>query len=130
MKYCILIVIVLLACSQAGDAAYWKYMDTLGNDIIYQIYYIDTETVERNGDIVRAWIKTDYKGENVIVDYGIGLSEVDCKGKRHRVIQGTDYWPDGSVAASMGQGPWQPIIPSLKAEDKSFGEMMLENLCP
>ena len=98
--------ILLLAAFSNGAWAEWVFIsESIGDDKCY----IDPQTIRKDGDFRRAWVVTDYKAKrrNGVRSFRAS-TEIDCKGKRLRILS---YSADSEPMATgrvMGTGKPRP----------------------
>ena len=74
-------------------AANWVYVTT--NDAGTDSYY-DSDTIQRSGNQVTAWIKGDHSGDKTVKWRGSKFKvRFDCAMRTRALLQATIYYPDG-----------------------------------
>jgi len=115
--------IPLLALGAPAGAA-WTFVD--GGEGYER--YIDRETIDRDGDLVRVW-EVD---NNAVADASGVVSlrsrtEYDCSSRRYRIVHlsgHTQQMTDGDVVFSKTvNGEWRPVAP------ETLGEVSMEMAC-
>lgn len=119
----LLFALPLLAISLPAGAT-WTFVD--GGEGYER--YIDRDTIDREGDLVRVW-EVD---NNAVADASGVLSlrsrtEYDCSSRRYRVVHlsgHTREMTDGDVVFSNAvSGEWRPVAP------ETLGEVSMELAC-
>ena len=105
------LLLVLIPC--IANAANWK---KVFGDYEYMVF-VDTDSVERSGDSVQAWVEQHFSKQRHSGDYSYntlnGLNSFDCKNKKVSLLQ-VDVYLDGKVQEShmvSKSGGNRPIIP-------------------
>jgi len=97
----VVLVLALIPC--VASAASWK---TVFSDYEY-VVSIDTDSIERSGDLVQAWVQQHFTKERHSGDYAYnilsGLNSFDCKNKKVSLLQ-VDVYLDGKVVESHKSG--------------------------
>jgi len=119
---------VLMAGS--AQAVEWSYVDVAGEGDARYVYYIDRETIRRNGNTARAWSLADYARPQTEL-FGTfsstrSLGEYDCAEQRSRGLQvhvlagnmasGQVVYSSNFTAASSFPGEWSYVAPGTMAE--------------
>lgn len=107
-------------CSTASClAADWSNIAQGANSTIF----IDTSSIQRNGQIVRYWTRT----ENVKAKNGwkadVTLEESNCATGQKRYIQITIYREDGTIDTTSTAGEWRYAVP------ETIGYSVLQYVC-
>ncbi|MCM0043662.1 MAG: hypothetical protein NBV65_03425 [Burkholderiaceae bacterium] len=118
-----LLAIPLLAFGVPAGAA-WTFVD--GGEGYER--YIDRETIDRSGHLVRVW-EVD---NNTVADASGVVSlrsrtEYDCQSRRYRIVHLSGHTRDmteGDVVFSRAvNGEWRPVAP------ETLGEVSMEMAC-
>ncbi len=117
--------ILLLAAMSTGAWAEWVFIsESIGDDKSY----IDPQTIKKDGNFRRAWVVTDYKTKrrNGVRSFR-ALTEVDCTGRRLRILSYTSHSEPMATGGVMGSGKpkpqWAKITPG------TLGSNMLKYVC-
>ncbi len=117
--------LILLAALSTGAWAEWVFIsESIGDDRSY----IDAQTIKKDGNFRRAWVVTDYKvkRKNGVRSFR-ALTEVDCKGKRLRILSYSSHSEPMATGGVMGTGKpkpqWAKITPG------TLGSNMLKYVC-
>jgi hypothetical protein len=110
-------------CAQSLDTERWHEVAQAPQGRIY----LDTRTVERNGQRVSVWLRTDLTvpgkgGETVWMDH----REYDCVARTTRLLAYSELMSDGSVRTTNSNVVAQPQA----VQPDSVGEAELEAVCP
>lgn len=98
--------ILALVTMSANAWSEWVFIsESIGDDKSY----VDPRSVKKDGNLRRAWVVTDYKGKrkNGVRSFR-GLTEVDCKGKRLRILSYTSHSGPMATGDLLGTGKPQP----------------------
>ena len=118
--------ILLLAATSPGAWAEWVFIsESIGDDKSY----IDPRSIKKDGKLRRAWVVTDYKGKrkNGVRSFR-GLTEVDCKGKRLRILSYTSHSGPMATGELIGTGKPQPQW--VKITSGTLGSNLFKYVCP
>lgn len=117
--------LILLAALSTGTWAEWVFIsESIGDDRSY----IDAQIIKKDGNFRRAWVVTDYKvkRKNGVRSFR-ALTEVDCKGKRLRILSYSSHSEPMATGGVMGTGKpkpqWAKITPG------TLGSNMLKYVC-
>jgi hypothetical protein len=123
-----LALITLLVLS--GGPAYAEWVRALNNQTDPTLY-VDSDTIRRNGTVVKWWELLDYKTVQTVA--GISflsmkvLREYDCAGARIRVLAMADFsgnMANGQVVfTDFAQSNWEPVQP------ESMGQALWKFVC-
>ena len=118
--------ILLLAATSTGAWAEWVFIsESIGDDKSY----VDPRSVKKDGNLRRAWVVTDYKGKRMNgVRSFRGLTEVDCKGKRLRILSYTSH--SGPMATGELIGNGKPPPQWVKVTSGTLGSNLFKYVCP
>jgi hypothetical protein len=114
----------LLMAAAPALAANWVYVTTndVGSD-----YYYDSDTIQRSGNQVTFWQKTDHSRDKTVKEReSIDRYRFDCAMRTRTLLQVTNYYPDGnneSYTFSTYEQKENAVIPD------TAGESMLEAVC-
>jgi len=128
MRFMLAAALVFIACH--AYAADWV---EVGADTEAK-YYVDVASIEVEGDTVRVQKKGIYTqpltenlgGSPRVFKETLGVVELDCGRRIHRVTQIDMLGPEGDVVWSSGRMPkrdWESVLP------KSHGEATLDFVC-
>lgn len=104
-------------------AAYAEWVRALNNQTNPTLY-VDSDTIRRNGTVVKWWELLDYKTVQTVA--GISflsmkvLREYDCAGEQIRVLAMADFsgnMATGTVVFSdFAQSNWVPVQPESRGQ--------------
>ena len=123
-----LVLITLLVLSSAPAYAEWVRALNKQTD---PTLYVDSDTIRRNGTVVKWWELLDYKTVQTVA--GISflsmkvLREYDCAGEQIRVLAMADFsgnMANGQVVfTDFAQSNWEPVQP------ESMGQALWKFVC-
>jgi hypothetical protein len=98
-----------------AEGADWKNIDISDNEIIF---YIDVDSIKHtSNNLVRGWIKQEYRQPNKNISYALHYKEFDCKEKKVRFLSTILHYKDGSSPFSTDKkGNWIFIPPDSALE--------------
>lgn len=106
------LLITLLALSSGPSYAGWVFVS--GDDEAGMTVYVDPDTIQRNGGLVKMWHLSDRK---TVEGYGSIKShrEYDCAAARHRLLAASilsEHMGRGQVLSdNVNEGQWIPVAP-------------------
>lgn len=118
---CLIPALLLFSLPASAD---WTYVD--GGDGYDR--YIERETIQRDGNLVRVWEVDDTAAPD---SYGVhslrSRTEYDCEERKYRIVYlsaHSDHMTKGSVVFS-GQldGEWKPV------QEDTLGELSMDMAC-
>lgn len=95
-------------------------------------FFIDFDTLQKNGNFVRVWTKQEYKSprqtaSNAIFQSESFYTEFDCKEKKFRALSSNTYAESelkgGLVASKTTPNPWNFVPPD------TIANVMLNIVC-
>lgn len=106
-----LLLLGVFAISNNSDAANWYYV---GRSVKKVTYFIDNNSVEKNSQYAKLWIKMGYpNGETNLLMIG-----VDRRSKQVKNLSAVEYDKFGNIIFSGDlYGPYYPIVPGTIMED-------------
>ena len=101
------------------ESAHAEWVMVSGNDEKRFIIYANSDSIRRNGELVKMWELWDYALEQIYLGHPyLSLkrqAEYDCKGKQARKLSVTTYtgnMGNGTVGFhSNKEEPWSPVAP-------------------
>ena len=111
--------LLLLASAATAMATNWikLYEDSQSSA------YVDLESIEKNGSIVKFWLRIDYlKIENGMHQIKL-LQEVNCNSREYRVLYVIRYFENGKMDSEKYGNDWRILVPD------SFGDGAADRLC-
>lgn len=117
----ILLALILLGSSSLM-AANWKYIATANTNTVS---YIDTESIQRNGDIVKFWVLFDFRNSTTRDPFyqdkteAKALQMTSCKRKESTIVYEIFYYKNGDNISNTYNINWRPIVPG-SAEDEIY----------
>jgi hypothetical protein len=119
MKF-VLSVLAAVLMAAPTSAADWVRSEVT----IDQTSYVDSASLRRAGDVVRAWEKTTYPPTNPKKWKEVkSLSEFDCASRQSRVLTLTVYFTDGNNETENKVTEWKYVVP------ETVGESILDFVC-
>ena len=114
--------IALLVLS--SGPVYAKWMLVSGEDKIGLTVYVDPDTIQREGNLVKMWSLIDYKKTEIIPGDSLlsirRQNEYDCTEERTRML--ASMWFSGNmgsgrvVHSDSDEGEWKPVAPGSASE--------------
>jgi hypothetical protein len=112
------VLIILLVLNTGPASAEWVAIgssDSLGGYTVY----VDSDTIRRNGDLVKVWALTDYTTLQTVADRSFLSSKVqnefDCAEERQRELAGTWFsrkmGTGNGVWTNFDGTTWRPVAP-------------------
>lgn len=111
------LLITLLVLSSGPSNAGWVFVS--GDDEARMTVYVDPDSIQRNGDLVKMWHLSDRK---TVEGYGSIKSqrEYDCAEVRHRLLAASilsEHMGQGTVLSdNLQEGQWIPVAPGSSAQ--------------
>jgi hypothetical protein len=105
-------------------AANWIFVNTNKDGAVF---YYDSDTIQRSGNRVTIWEKTDYSRDKT-TNYRQTITRYryDCAERTSTLLQGTAYYPDGKSETFVYNNYEQK---EYALPPDSVGETMLEAVC-
>lgn len=120
-------VLGLMCCLSVATPAIAATWVRVASDNLGAVYYIDSESIRRTGDIVRYWLRVDYSNDATIAWRETkSYYKADCAAWTLLELQQTNYDARGFVVGSQAwsdYGAMRQIIPD------STGEAAAEYAC-
>jgi hypothetical protein len=126
---------VIFSCAEARAEDWRLYAKT----DLYECFYDAEDMIRSSQDIVKVWMKSEYTGGGVTemvkkfgkhyenLSYSLELWEINCAGKKHRLLSITAYSVEGNILYTDQAGsrlpPWEII------SRESVGESLYKALC-
>ena len=118
--------LVMIGLATLSHAEVWGADWRLyANTDLYECFYDAENIVRSSEDIVKVWAKLVYTERGVIemvkefgkhyenLSYSLGLWEINCAGKKHRLLSTTAYSLEGNILYTNQAGsrppPWKII---------------------
>lgn len=105
-------------------AANWVYVTKSANG---SVYYYDADTVQRSGDLITAWEKSDHSNDKTKKEReSKDRYRYDCSNRTSTLLNSINYYPDGASKSFTWENYEQknePVIP------ETIGEAILEAVC-
>jgi hypothetical protein len=117
MKTALLTIILMLFPLLSIAYGEWEKLVTSDDG---NTYYLNSNRIKVEGNIVRAWIKRipkklkPYNG--YIVLESLSLAEIDCKSEKIRYLQSTKYTTKGKPITSSLETNWKYPVPDTTEE--------------
>jgi len=108
----------LAALAQIPDGLTSDWVEIAKTQDKKAIFYVHSKTIERNGDIVKAWVAWVSLDDNSSAK---NLQEFNCKAKQLRYLSIVGYKNSnfsGISASSDNPTSWSHIIPDSVADDQ------------
>lgn len=97
---------------------------SVGTDSDGYTTYVDLNSMQRSGAIVRYWKRVQFPDHHPVVEKLLGLWEENCVTRQGRVLQSTGYYRDGRGPITNGEaGAWEYIVPD------TIGQRALDFVC-
>lgn len=124
IKQLFLLPLVFALLGSASARAEWTRLGNTAKETDAYVLYIDSATIQRNGDMARMWDLQDFKQTQSSGDqaYRSEKSELefDYKERRARVLSIIDFvgpMATGGIASSDGvASDWSPVKPRTMGE--------------
>jgi hypothetical protein len=116
--------LLALATMTLGSPAWsadWVYTDKTVDGTMTQ--YVDRSSIQRTGDIVQAWQRTDYVNDNSGAKKTVTFFENDCTMHRSRWLSSTVYYENGDIKQVSSPSDW------LFAAPETMGERFEKFVC-
>lgn len=113
----------LVMAATPAFATNWVYV-TASRDFAF--YYYDSDTIQRSGNQVTAWEKTDYSRDKTVKEREkMTRYRYDCAERTRMFLSSTVYYPDGTNESFTWkyEQNFRPMVPN------TIGEAMLEAVC-
>jgi hypothetical protein len=105
-------------------AANWIYVT---NDTYGSVYYYDAATIQRSGNQVTVWRKSDHSRDKTFKERETKLRQrYDCSERTSALLNSTTFYPDGETASenySVSEQIAYPLPPD------TIAEKILEAVC-
>ena len=109
--------------SASGDSAGWPIVAMTTNNSIFRMQPVANRTPAGPGR-VRIWDRVDYQKPENGVSHSLRLSEYDCRNRKSRFLQWTNYSATGNpILTSTTPDEWIFVIPG------TAGEALLRAAC-
>jgi hypothetical protein len=114
--------------STAANATDWRFVFPSGKKPDRTLFWINVESIKRNGDEVRSWIEDVWEKPGPLgTNVSIRLMAFDCSEKTYRTISGS-FYRDNAPTGDFTPEPAKYVIPDssmdyvLKAVcDRTYG---------
>lgn len=110
--------LLLAACASAAPGATWRPFadDTIGNR-----YWVDEDSLDRAGELVTFWERLDLANSSKAkVHQVVSHVQVDCAGKRFKMLETIAYSPKGTMVQHDRAEPlddgWTSAVPDSVSE--------------
>jgi hypothetical protein len=131
----VVIGLAIFGCAEAWAEDWRLYAKT----DLYECFYNSEDMIRSSEDIVKVWAKLVYTERGVIemvkefgkhyenLSYSLELWEINCAGKKHRLLSITAYSLEGNILYTNQTGvappPWRII------SRESVGESLYKAVC-
>jgi len=131
----VVIGLAIFGCAEAWAEDWRLYAKT----DLYECFYNSEDMIRSSEDIVKVWAKLVYTERGVIemvkefgkhyenLSYSLELWEINCAGKKHRLLSITSYSVEGNILytnqAGVAPPPWKII------SRESVGESLYKAVC-